>query len=160
VVAYKGPNELFGEAVKSGYGLFKVPKDYQNMKDVALVLDNSTISITCHSGHPESGEWILEGKASYAISFPTENGWYLQDGNTGLPFDIASSASDLAARFLMRSPSEYVGMVYRSFRKTEERYILLDVPLASACNVPFVEGMPSTHTGRITPRNLLRTVRK
>ncbi len=157
IVVYKGPNEVFGETVKSGSGCFKVPKDYQNMKDVALVLDNSTISITCPSGKLEFGKWILEGKASYALSFPTENGWYLQDGNTGMPIDIASSASDSTARYLVRSPFEHIGIVYRSFCETQERYILLDVSLIYAYNVPFIEDWPHERAGRATPhRKLLR----
>src|SRR5271157_2676941 len=78
IAIYGAPGEAFGKTVEYDGVIFNVPEEYRGIINKALIMDSSTISIK-HS----SGKTLLDGRVLKALDFPTKNGWYATDEDTG-----------------------------------------------------------------------------
>jgi len=136
IVINEVPDKAFGEKVEYHSIVFEVPREYQGMKNTALVLDSSTINLT-----KQGRNGLLSGKILRAQEYPKEEGWYLPDEVTGIPTSASeSSSSDPEARYLWRTSEARVGPVARDSGDYARRrivgvYVRLDVALQMA----FVE---------------------
>ncbi|MHB1830717.1 MAG: hypothetical protein ACYCO0_04970 [Candidatus Micrarchaeaceae archaeon] len=95
VAVYQAPNAPFGESVVYQDITFNVPKEFQELSNAALVLENPYIK-----------NGIMKGKNIRLVAdFPTEFGCYPVDENTGLPHGTRTGASERQARYLWRADS-------------------------------------------------------
>ena len=182
ILVNAAPGKALGDMVEYKGIIFEVPQEYRKMKDIALVLDSSTLRLTTQGR--------LNGKVLAAQSYPGKDGWYLPDKTTGIPTADERSPSDSEARYLWRASGARIGPVGRGFFDagcaSGWRYVLvgiysrLDIPFEVAfvgdadqgisqtgLTKPAVsaesgetarEGPADTH--RFGPSNLLRSIKK
>jgi len=111
VLVCEAPGKEFGKTVEYQGIVFEVPKEYQGVKNVALVLDNSTIKMEQLS----DGKILLTAKVSKSHEYPTENGWGIPDTDTGIPTEVTDDHPDPkdCYRYLLRSRGPYIGPIVR-----------------------------------------------
>jgi hypothetical protein len=92
LLVYKEHGYALGEQIRDNNLIFEVPKQYQWMKNCALVLEHPNFTIKGR---------LLKGEVSKVIrSFPAFEGWYLVDGDTGIPRGREVSMYEDSARWL------------------------------------------------------------
>lgn len=105
-ITFRAPGKEFGAQVMSEGITFNVPSKYQGMRDSALVLQHPDISI--------DESLTFGGKVLQVIpKFPRKDGWYLTYEKTGIPQGDEVSSNNPAARYFVRTGSDFVGLLAR-----------------------------------------------
>jgi len=116
LVAYKAPGVPFGETVEFEGLTFKVPKKFQMKTNCVLVCN--------HPDFKRNGGVFVPGKSLRCIAFPSTDGWYLPDKESGIPSGEKSNSN--ADRYLWRRGGDYVGLLVRGvgyFFVDDRRYV-------------------------------------
>jgi len=110
VIIYEAPGRSFGKFVQSENVLFEIPREYQGLKNSALVLESPNLKVEEHDD-----KHILTGKIVKIKDFPASDGWYGADKDTVIPQGEKISSSREDARYLWRRNEQYIGPVARYY---------------------------------------------
>ena len=118
VLVCEAPGKEFGKKVECQGIVFEVPEKYQGKKDVALILDNSTLKIEVRNG-----ELLLTAEVWKCHTLPAENGWGIPDTDTGIPTEVTNKHLDPKDRYryLQRSDGPYIGPIVRGLGNGDTR---------------------------------------
>jgi hypothetical protein len=118
VLVCEAPGKEFGKTVEYQGIVFEVPEKYQGKKDVALVLDNSTLKIEARNG-----KLWLTAEVGKCHTLPAENGWGIPDTDTGIPTEVTDGHPDPkdCYRCLLRSRIPYIGFIARGLGNGDAR---------------------------------------
>lgn len=156
IVVNEAPGVKFGKTVKYQGIVFEVPKEYQGLKDTALILDNSTIKM-----EEQNGEKLITAKVSKSQEYSAEEGWLIPDADTGIPTKVKDSSSDPNARYLWRTSGARVGPVARGFYYGYygRRVVYVDYGLDVGLGVAFAEQDKQEQAGKLVPLELIAEAR-
>ena len=133
VAVYPAPNTPFGESVAYQGITFKVPREFQELSNAALVLENPSIK-----------NGIMRGKNVWLVTdFPIGFGCYPVDENTGLPHGRPTNISERQARYLWRADSG-IHPVIRSGGLADWRIVDVNQGLGSSYRAVLVSQGPGT----------------
>ena len=118
LVAYKAPGVPFGETVEFEGLTFKVPKKFQMKVNCVLVCN--------HPDFKRDGGIFIPGKSLRCIAFPSTDGWYLPDKESGIPNGERSNSN--ADRYLWRRGGDYVGLLVRGGGADDRRLVAYGRP--------------------------------
>jgi hypothetical protein len=118
-IFYAAPGKEIGSQIQFRGIVLEVPKEYQGLKDAALLLEHPDFWLRSTSDIlMTEGKLITEGKIiGVTYDFPRKDGWYLTD-EFGIPqgkevspnYQISQNPN---ARYLYRVNGEYGGVVAR-----------------------------------------------
>lgn len=130
LIAYRKPGEKLGSEIAytdsqtSETYIFRVPVQFQNEVDCALVvqhsiLENGASNIIYHPIQNGAGiayEIKITDESSIQLirDFPAKNGWYLPENSCGIPVGSGVESDNDAARYFWRvTDASYIGLVAR-----------------------------------------------
>jgi hypothetical protein len=132
-IVYAAPGEKIGSKIQFNRLVFNVPKRYQGMRDIALLLEHPDFRI-------EEVDGVLTVKGNVigvTHNFPKRSGLYLTD-EFGIPRgkELFSDDSNPELRHLDRADGEYVGAVVRTSKEgiwstTQSRFLMFLEVIAS-----------------------------
>ncbi len=153
IVVNEAPEVKFGKVVEYQNVSFEVPKEYQGRKNVALVLDSSTLKM-----EKQDEKVLLSAKVLKSQHYPEENGWSMPDEDTGIPTGSKDSSSDTNARYLWRTSRTRIGPVARGFGYYG-RDVAVNGGLDLGFGVAFAEQDKQGQAGKTVPTELIEQVR-
>lgn len=130
LVAFRGKGEKLGESVAyQSLGvtyILEVPKEYQDERNAALVVNHGFLAIENDPMTPRipliiprvEGNTVVyeitdKGQIALFRGFPQEDGYYLVDNRFGIPHGNVLSKDDSGARYFYRQKGAYVGLLVR-----------------------------------------------
>lgn len=138
---YEASDKPFGEFIKTPYFIMDIPKQFQGMKNVALAISSSHYKF---QDDKYGNKFIRpeEDKIKLIQNFPSNNGWYNTDPETGVPYGQEISSSNPEARYLYRRSEAWIGPLvryYDGFYVDVRRYVYCDGGPDGARGVGVVE---------------------
>ncbi|MGI0134135.1 MAG: hypothetical protein ACREBW_04170, partial [Candidatus Micrarchaeaceae archaeon] len=158
LTVYEKPDRKLGETIEFQGIIFKVPKEHQGRKNIALSINLAPGSFTFEDG-------IITPKGVHVTeNLPKEDGWYLTDA-WGIPTGEEVDPSNPEARYFYRRDGKaYIGSVVRNGGYGGEydwRYVILDNWAAGDLRVAQFEDARETGAAQDTkPREAGKLLRE